>query len=112
MARGEGIIFLTVANRADEIFEAIAPAVQLAAWDLDRAEILDDFDYGIQAVPRHRVHPPRILALLETPMLIPVKSHVKIVHAFDLDHTETPILAKPRTSLPKNLAVVIVLLYY
>lgn len=111
-AVGEGVFRFALASRMNEIFEAIASAVYFAARDLDRAEILDDLHDGIQAVPRRRVHAPRILALLETLTTVSVKCHARIVHAFDLDHTEARFHPPNPNSLPKNLAVVIVLLYY
>lgn len=113
MAFGKWVFVVALPRRADEVFEAIAPAVYFAARNLDCAEILDDLHDGIQAVPRRRVHAPGVLALfVVTSMTVPVKRHAKIVHAFDFDHTESRFHPHPKfvTEKPRCCNRLVILL--
>jgi len=81
-------IVLGFAGRVDQIFQAVGPAVNLAAGDLDRPQILHDAHHGVEAVARHRVLVADVLPLLVVLPPIAKHAHSKIVHSFDLDHIE------------------------
>jgi hypothetical protein len=49
---------------ADDIFQAVAPAVHLATRQLDGTEILDDLHHRVQAVLRAGLRAAYILTLL------------------------------------------------
>ena len=91
LALRQGVV-LRLAGRADQILQAVGPAIYLAAGDLDRPQILDDSHHGVEAVARHRVAAPHELTLLVVLPPVAKHGHDQIVHSFDLDPTTQGLL--------------------
>src|SRR5919107_5632783 len=81
-------VVLGLAGRVDQVFQAVGPAVNLAAGDLYRPQVLHDAHYGVEAVARHRVLMADVLPLLIVLPPVTKHGHSEIVHSFDLDHIE------------------------
>jgi hypothetical protein len=81
-------VVLGLAGRVDQVFQAVGPAVNLAAGDLYRPQVLHDAHYGVAAVARHRVLLADVLPLLVVLPPVAKYGHSEIVHSFDLDHIE------------------------
>jgi hypothetical protein len=66
LAIGQRIDLFALPGRTNQVFEAVAPAIDLAAGYLYGAEILDYLHHRIQAIPRNGVHAPGVFSLFET----------------------------------------------